>query len=220
VKDYLEYFEKNKIIFIHLPKCAGTSIVRNFDIPNTGHITLERFIQLFGSLENFYIFTFVRNPITRFLSAFNYLSYGGRNEEDKNWKSKFNIDRHNYKNVLNIIEKNIVDGELPHHFKTQTYYLKEKQTKKFDRKNINFIGKYENLDSDFKRLCKNIGREYKPLGSENITKLSQNNLLLSHLDTSDLLLLKKIYYEDFINFYYDGLVNKLRFQSNKLEKLN
>jgi len=33
-------------------------------------------------------------------------------------------------------------------------------------------------------------------------------------------LLKKIYYEDFINFYYDGLVNKLRFQSNKLEKLN
>ena len=212
--EFIDYYKKNKFLFIHLPKSAGTSIGKFLEIPKHGHISLEKYEQLIGSLEDYFIFTFVRHPIFRFLSAFNYLSYGGRNLGDEEWKNKLNISRNNYKNILKIIDENIDSGDIPHHFNLQSSYLKFNNNKKLIKKNINFIGKYENLNSDFKNLCVKLGVKYKPLEFENITKKSESNLLLKDLDKEDLKFLKKIYFEDFKNFYSEDLENNIFYFNN------
>lgn len=73
---------KNKIIFIHIPKCGGGSIsellTSNFKIEFEkittskikNHVKLVRYIEFFDikNLNDFYIFVVVRNPYKRLYS--------------------------------------------------------------------------------------------------------------------------------------------------------
>ena len=70
--------EKNKIIFIHIPKCGGTSVNKSalFASHRGGHNTYDQ-IKLLLSKREFYkykAFTIVRNPWDRLASAFHYLN--------------------------------------------------------------------------------------------------------------------------------------------------
>lgn len=79
-------FLRTNTIFIHIPKCAGQSIgqwlyghtVHHTSV--TGHIRKnpEFFKQAF-------VFTVVRDPVDRFLSAWNYVARGGRKPSDQKY---------------------------------------------------------------------------------------------------------------------------------------
>jgi len=205
--EYLEEFKQNKLIFIHIPKCAGTSILNNFNIPQTGHLSLYHYIKLFGTLDEYFVFTFVRNPIDRFLSAFNYLSLGGRNKWDEEWKTKLNINKSNLKNIIFFLNeargKNI---EIPVHFRNQTSFLKKSKFQKFNKKNLNFIGRFEHIDNDFKELCLLSGMEYKRLQKINSKPKTNDLLNLNDIDRKEMKLLCNIYSKDFKNFNYPKLL--------------
>jgi len=62
--------KKNKLVFIHTPKCAGTyvaTILKDVGIMNKGHVLAER-----SADTDFINFTIIRNPIDRFESLLNY----------------------------------------------------------------------------------------------------------------------------------------------------
>lgn len=67
-----------KVIFVHVPKTAGTSIERHLresdrDVVG-GHTTALAFRAAFPKLfDSYYKFAFVRHPLDRFLSAYCYL---------------------------------------------------------------------------------------------------------------------------------------------------
>ncbi|MCC5796454.1 MAG: sulfotransferase family 2 domain-containing protein [Methylophaga sp.] len=70
-------FNKNKFIFIHVPKAAGTSLktALNLSFRDAGHLPLTYYEHLHPEeYREFYKFAFVRNPWSRLLSAYNYMS--------------------------------------------------------------------------------------------------------------------------------------------------
>lgn len=196
-------FLHNKFIFIHIPKCAGTSILNTFRIPQTGHLSLYHYVKYMDSLNNYFVFTFVRNPINRFLSAFNYLSHGGRNIDDEYWKEQLSINKNNFKDIINHLNetsgKNI---EIPVHFRTQTSFLKKGKLSRFNKNNFNFIGKFENIDFDFQQLCILMGKENIKLKKDNINRKTRDQLTIGDLEKKDIRLLNSFYSKDFKNFNY------------------
>lgn len=69
-----------KVLFIHIPKCAGSYIEAHYtpdiDWHNEGnkHLSLSESIELYGKeqIGDCYRFAVVRNPYSRFVSFFNY----------------------------------------------------------------------------------------------------------------------------------------------------
>lgn len=114
--------------FIHIPKTGGTSITNILEHQTgtqrvTGHDTIRRF----ENPNQLFIFTFVRNPFTRLVSAY---FHGLRKNE------------HNY-NFEEYIKKSSGKGL---HLKPQTVYINSNNKEK----SISYIGKYENFETDLK----------------------------------------------------------------------
>ncbi len=85
-------FYKHKAIFIHIPKVAGTSIANALFGESVGHRPLRRHVAFCPELvEEYFKFTFVRNPYDRLFSAYNYFSshVGSRKHRDHRWASDY-----------------------------------------------------------------------------------------------------------------------------------
>jgi len=121
-----------ELIFIHIPKTGGTSIVKRRRIKVLGHMPthinpinnhINRFmLNIAVKLPDFYkynSFAVVRHPYTRFQSAYSYILRGGSNEIDemyKNWLLSYpNLD--NILDDLSELKKKIV------HFVEQHLYI-------------------------------------------------------------------------------------------------
>ena len=157
---------KDKFIFIHIPKCGGTSIERfvlsHYGISNDWtrlyplevlpmkvrsefsigfgrqqHMSLSNFS--LEKQEEYFSFAFVRNPWDRIMSSYLY---------SKRLGHKFT-----FKSFFDSIE-------FENHCKPQSYFL---------NKNIDFIGRFETLQEDFNLVCGKLGLEPKQLPHENKT---------------------------------------------------
>lgn len=65
--------DRYQCIFIHIPKCAGTSLKRVLDLPGRGHPQWHWFAEKIPHKWNTYLkFAIVRNPWDRFVSAYVY----------------------------------------------------------------------------------------------------------------------------------------------------
>ena len=83
----LNSFLRNKIIFIHVPKTAGVSIIRSLfgDVTLESHRNFQFYQKIFRKdFENYFTFSFVRNPWDRLYSSYMFLKKGGLNLHDKN----------------------------------------------------------------------------------------------------------------------------------------
>ena len=71
-----------KVIFIHIPRCAGTSIKESLKTISKNyegkpwHLKLSEHEKKYKvNLNNYFIFTIIRNPYDRILSVYNYKKY-------------------------------------------------------------------------------------------------------------------------------------------------
>src|SRR5690606_33346091 len=82
---YKTYMNKHKCIFIHIPKTAGSSIITalNGSVSKRQHLPWYIFQKSNPKkYEKYYKFAFVRHPVDRAVSAYNYLSKGGNEKND------------------------------------------------------------------------------------------------------------------------------------------
>lgn len=89
VRPSLQISEARKIIFVHIPKCGGTSIDRSAifegDVRRWGHMALRGFRRVLGPrFAEFRVLTMVRNPWDRLASAFHFASVQGPTYKDAN----------------------------------------------------------------------------------------------------------------------------------------
>jgi len=172
-------FEKDKIIFIHIPKTAGTSIGKFFDIDyekkyiNSHKFKHNTFIEyaniLKDNLNNYKIFSIVRNPYDRIFSYYKYHTY--------NMNNRYSFKEYLFRYLNNTIY-------LTH--KTQTSFLINNNNIIDSR--IKII-RYENLNEEIKNLPKlNISKNF--ISKKEI--YNQENIEV----------VKKHFLEDFINFGY------------------
>lgn len=128
------------VLFIHVPKTAGTSMERACFIGGGGHETIRDYTV--G--ENTFSFSFVRNPWDRFVSAvvcqYKYIQAT---------KEQFN----------KFVLEDCTDGEFPTngvhriHFLPQYHFLIDV----YANIGVDFVGRFENIQSDWRKVCATVG---------------------------------------------------------------
>lgn len=192
--------KKHKAIFIHVPKTGGKSInsilkKNNFKSINlhqspdksnddkTGAYklgTVQRALRGLSdeTIKNNYKFAFVRNPYDRAVSNYYFLGYRG--------KMSFNT-------FLKTELKKVRD--VWHHTLTQSQHIHDKDGKLI----VDFIGKFENLQEDFNKICDKIGLPKIKLPHNNASgKKGRENCLTEENKE----IIYNLYKIDFDNFGY------------------
>ena len=170
---------KHKFIFLHLPKTGGTSILKPLHKLcdeskfKTGHPKLrlvDNSYHLIGKSTDiklpadYAVYTIVRNPFQRVVSAFFYLkSRVSKWQNDLNFCTKHELDRCNFSE---FVKYKLNDVSHYFHFRNiiGDYILKK------DIGRVDSIGRFETLQQDFDIICDKIGIPCQQLPHENKSK--------------------------------------------------
>ena len=171
-------------IFVHIHKTAGQSMERVFldslhktsvldgsqyllrpnNDPTKGHerlahLTAEEYVKYKyvskKEFESFYKFSLVRNPWARVFSFYKFRGFNGL-----------------------IPFNRFVNEYLPLYFEKEHWFFRLQADFIYNAKNelvVNYVGKFENLDQDFKKIASALTLEFTKLPRENSSK--KNTLL-------------------------------------------
>lgn len=168
---------KYKFLYIHIPKTGGTSIESIFNpkasvtnVPYKHH-TLRGYENLNKHADQYFKFSFVRNPWDMTASMYNYLW-----KKDAPWPNRWR-DIHKEFSKLSFKEWVVhpsfqfptirsvdVNPNLDGRDGDFSSWLVSKNY------TINFIGRYENLQGDFNTVCDKIGIPLQQLPHKNKSK--------------------------------------------------
>ncbi|MDR8393929.1 sulfotransferase family protein [Aliifodinibius sp. S!AR15-10] len=201
-KHSLSGYDELKCIFVHVPKTAGLAVSRAlFGNLGGSHKTVIEYKRIFGLYDfySYYSFSFVRNPFTRLVSAYTFLKNGGINKKDRKWARENIASYKSFESfVLNWLNAENIWSYI--HLLPQHHFLCEN-----DEPQVNFIGRFENLQQDFQKICKELNVD-PILTQYNKTKRSQK---CEEYYTPEIWeKVVKLYKKDFDIFGYD---------SNKIE---
>ena len=176
----LNAFYKSKTIFIHIPKTAGVSLAKAIygDVTFEGHRSFY-FNNIALNIKNevYFSFSFVRNPFDRLYSAYKFLNEGGMNHLDKLAFQTFLSEFEDFEDfILNGLNEKLIYQIT--HFIPQHEYLCDKSGNIL----VDFIGRFEDLESDTLLLSKRLKKD----------------LDLSHLNFNSKLNYKEVYTDEMI----------------------
>lgn len=145
----------HKFIFIHIPKTGGLSVVDAL-MPycdekeyTHGHPYQSTYYD-FCDAENYYQFSFVRNPFSRLVSSYTYLKKGGICKYDEKARDRLGLQNKTFEEFVK--DFNPMDSAV--HLMPQVRFF----NKDIDKVKI---FKLENIQSDFSIICDKIGIEKK-----------------------------------------------------------
>lgn len=206
--------EKYKNVFIHIPKCAGSSMS---DLKITsggkGHDTLnELYKKNPTKVKNYFKWTFIRNPFERIASAF--FSFGRETDTEKeiieeHRKAITEHDRTTKDGFIDFINRLPIYADRKDciHFKPIGYFIDDCPNLKID-----FIGKFENLSSDWRKLrrifMKNFhDAEYLVLPHKNKSPMYRTSAYLGLYDDENTSkdIIKKLYEKEIKEYYPEFL---------------
>lgn len=180
-------------LFIHIPKTAGTSLVESlFGNSGCGHKTFQDYIRILEPkfIDKLFKFTFIREPISRYLSSYNYLLAGGNNVKDKYFCNKilkkYSDINHFTENWLN---KRNIYSQI--HFVPQVDFVNGCNQLKLDK--LYLLEDIEHSFDDIKKRLK-IDRKLLHINkTSDIDRISVVDLTPNTLDK-----IKEIYKSDFL----------------------
>jgi hypothetical protein len=148
-----EWFGQHNCLFIHVPKCAGSSVnTALFDGWYPGHLPLYWYEQQFPEqFARAFKFAFVRDPLERAYSAYTFLKgneAGRRDVQAQNLVGRYRDFDHFVGSWLH--PENVIRQI---HFAPQTDFLLDS----LGHLAMDYIGRQEHLDRDFEVLCQQLG---------------------------------------------------------------
>lgn len=215
--------DSKKILFIHIPKNAGTSVERtvfsDFDFidsfsdidlygydetlgVNLHHATLNQLIEFnFVSkrkLESYNTFAIVRNPYTRALSGYVWLM---RDLKIEDTFENFLLEKGKFSSLsLKSQNKFVLD-----HFYSQSKFIMIN-----NRIGVKDILRFEKIDVDFHVYMQKIGFDYKISSHFKKNKINKFELM-KYLTKKNKEIIREKYKDDFENFDYDKNINNIRY---------
>lgn len=190
---YLPYNYRHKLIFIHVPKCGGTSILADLNkgarVPRY-HADWRAYRQADPTaFEGFYKFAVVREPADRLLSAYRYLQAGGNGVDDR-WISKLINERYDSfeRFALEYLDHDTVHEHLL--LRPQYLFLYDGSADcKIDR-----IIKYENFTEEVPQVFQRLGlRQDKVSHTNRSSGGNSSNTLPEHTHEQ----IKNLYRRDY-----------------------
>lgn len=155
-KGGLAAFDRDRCIFIHVPKTAGYSIGQALFGGVTGHDPLRR-LWLFYTPEEFdqyFKFAFVRNPWERLVSAYVYHMQDRHSPAVQTWiRQQFGGFADFDEFVRHWVPQRAIRSERMH-FRPQSYFITLG-----GRVGVDFLGRMETLEEDFATIARRLGRE-------------------------------------------------------------
>jgi len=177
-----------KFIFLHIPKCGGTSIEKvilshyninndwtkeypleelpmkvraEFNIGfNHQHFLLNEILNEYPKCLNYFKFAFIRNPFSRIVSEYNYILSYSKNLENLSFRD-FILNLENYLNIFAYV----------YHDLSLCDYLLNKEGELV----VDFVGRLENFQEDFNEVCSNLEMPNLLLPHTNVSKKSRHN---------------------------------------------
>ena len=163
--------QKHKFIFVHVPKCGGTSMERVFlDLDDscvkTIHSNVNWYKENYSSeWANYFKFTFVRNPWYIVCSYYFFLRDKPNSHKPKVRKYARNLPFSDWvKRTVRRVRKQRIIPPSGHRLLTRQCDFAN------DTSEINFIGRFENIQEDFNIVCGKIGIPHQKLPHKNKSK--------------------------------------------------
>lgn len=173
---------EHKFIFIHIPKCAGTSVYKalipendwhyNINVTKHGgwdaknkiykqHATALQTKEFYRpDFDNYFSFTFTRNPWSKVVSDYFWMT----NSDGRMRKGTF-LEYLNNENDFDLENLKKETFYRYDHIIPQTDFILDKNGENM----VNFIGRFENLQNDFDIICEKIGIPQQQLPHKNKT---------------------------------------------------
>ena len=143
----------NNLVIIHVGKCGGSTVRSELESKNVKFSTIHVREAIYEPNKNYVIV--IRNPIKRFISAFNwryYLVCDSKIQKNKN-EEKFLNKYKNVDNLCNAIEINSdIMNESTHHIVMDIYFYLKTFIKKCPKKQILGVICTETLKDDMKNI--------------------------------------------------------------------
>ena len=218
--------ESHKFIFIHIPKCAGTSIenalssyckkgflgydkkLKGFKQHANCHELLTHNYITSEMCDSFFKFAFVRNPWDRCVSQYIWrIKKGGNFVNGQHMKCQKRIFIHpnfNQKFVRNNVTflRQFLEKDFPWQEMSFEQHMRPQVEFIYDctKTKLDFIGKFENINNDFSYVCNKLIGEQVELPHAN--KSSNNQNYKQYYDNYTKDLVSEFYYEDIKEFNY------------------
>lgn len=139
-------------MFLHIPKCGGTSISTALYGRRMGHLTYSQLREISQTLP---ITTMLREPVDRFISSLNFAFSGGHGGEYMG---------PNFDSIAQVFQylETSDEKDLDPIFRPQSYYTQNLM----DDKNLGFLGKIDNQKS-VANFCDSYSISLKKLNTSN-----------------------------------------------------
>ena len=202
-------FKDNKSVFIHIPKAAGNSFsIGLYGISNGHHTAFDYYKDNKKEWEKLFSFTVVRNPLDRFLSAYNFLKNNGVNKFDERFSSQQNLKETNVNIFIDKFFNNRNRFFKPYiHFIPQINFIIHR---KYKYSLISRVYKFESLEDSYKDIVRDIklvNPKFEPLYdslpkiNETKTKFSEKTTL-DEITDANIKIIKDFYNDDYQMFGY------------------
>jgi hypothetical protein len=175
------FLTQYQAIFLHIPKCAGQSIGKSFSIKhNHRHHKLN---DLPEDLDNYLRFTFIRHPVSRFISAHNYnklLAYKTIRAIEAMPSALLSPAKQFRLNLIktNPDINNVVDDLCLGKMKKILFF--KPQSNWILRGKPQFVGRVENIEDDFEKLRSLLGFKNKLVHTNTSKSLLSETEITKH----------------------------------------
>lgn len=184
---------KHKYVFVCIAKTASTSIKRRLGFhddppPDEYHMFLKDIIHKNPETRSYFKFAFVRNPYDRLYSTYINLKHDGHS-----WATALK-QKKTFKSFVMDFEGSRYSDYI--HLQPQVDYITRDNAI-----GVDFLGRYENLASDFAKVEKKLNLSHVPL-----KKLRWSSTVWSdpkYYDEDMKKVVHRVYGEDFERFQYD-----------------
>ena len=187
---------ERKLIFIHIPKNAGTSVIKAMGVENIFFDkTIEEYKEHYGEYwDKYKKFTVVRDPIDRFISAYKFARM-----KESGWFSatgEEGLKKHDHYDISNSMDINEYTSYIFENHEFNRWIIPQtvlilNENKKIE---IDYFVRFENLQEDLSKI-----------GIEKIEKLNSSKInddKMIQLTKKSKNMLHKIYDIDYQTFNY------------------
>lgn len=184
-------------LFIHVPKCAGTTIARQVPLSH-GHRSASFLRWAEPDLfRRSFTFGFVRNPHDRFVSAYHYLRSDRTSARDGRFGQRYLAHYESFETFVRDLRKPAIRDAILSwmHFLPQTFYLSDRSGNVL----VDYVGRLETFAEDLDFINARTGLTLK----NEVARATDHADFRAHYTSETAEIVADIYSEDFATFGYD-----------------